>query len=100
MCPSAWRTAGLSYQRMAPNFRVPFGHRHQQQEEVYIVVSGSLRAKIEDEILEMKPWDALRVHKDTMRGFEAGPEGVEIIAFGAPNTGPGDGDVQQGWWSD
>ena len=91
---------GVTYQRLAPNFRVPFGHRHQQQEEVYIVVSGSLRAKIEDEILEMKPWDALRVHKDTMRGFEAGAEGAEIIAFGAPNTGPGDGDVQQGWWSD
>src|SRR5881397_661188 len=66
--------AGLSYQRLAPNFRVPFGHRHHQQEEVFILISGSMRAKVEDEILEMKPWDALRVHKDTMRCFEAGPE--------------------------
>jgi len=91
---------GLSYQRLAPNFRVPFGHRHNQQEEVYVVVGGSMRAKLEDEVVEMGPWDALRVHKETMRGFEAGPEGVEIIAFGAPNTGPGDGDIHQGWWSD
>jgi len=92
--------AGLSYQRLAPNFRVPFGHRHHQQEEVFIVVSGSLRAKVDDEVLEMKPWDALRVHKDTMRCFEAGPEGAEVIAVGAPNTGPGDGDIHQGWWAD
>jgi uncharacterized cupin superfamily protein len=77
---------GVSYQRIAPNFRVPFGHRHKNQEEVYILVSGSLRAKVEDEVVELRPFDALRVHKDTTRGFEAGPEGAELIAIGAPNT--------------
>jgi len=91
---------GVSYQRLGPNFRVPFGHKHKNQEEVYLVVSGSMRAKVEDEVVELKQWDALRVHKDTMRGFEAGPEGVEIIAVGAPNTGPGDAEVEQDWWSD
>ena len=90
---------GVSYQRLGPNFRVPFGHKHKNQEEVYLVVSGSMRAKVEDEVVELKQWDALRVHKDTMRGFEAGPEGVEIIAVGAPNTGPGDAEVEQDWWS-
>ena len=91
---------GVSYQRLGPNFRVPFGHKHKNQEEVYLVVSGSMRAKVEDEVVELKQWDALRVHKETMRGFEAGPEGVEIIAVGAPNTGPGDAEVEQDWWSD
>jgi mannose-6-phosphate isomerase-like protein (cupin superfamily) len=91
---------GVSYQRLGPNFRVPFGHKHKNQEEVYLVVGGSMRAKVEDEVVELKQWDALRVHKDTMRGFEAGPEGAEIIAVGAPNTGPGDAEMEQDWWSD
>jgi len=92
--------AGVTYQRLAPNFRLPFGHRHKQQEEIYVLISGSARAKLENEVVDLKPWDALRVHKDTMRSFEAGPEGAELIAIGAPNTGPGDADMVQGWWMD
>jgi mannose-6-phosphate isomerase-like protein (cupin superfamily) len=92
--------SGISYQRLAPNFRVPFGHRHKNQEEIYIVVNGSVRVKLEDEVIELKQWDAVRVPKETMRGFESGAEGVEIIAIGAPNTGPGDAEVEQEWWSD
>jgi mannose-6-phosphate isomerase-like protein (cupin superfamily) len=91
---------GISYQRIAPAFRVPFGHTHKKQEEVYVVVSGSLRAKLDAEVVELKQWDALRVPKDTMRSFEGGPEGAEIIAIGAPNTGPGDANVEQEWWTD
>jgi mannose-6-phosphate isomerase-like protein (cupin superfamily) len=91
---------GVSYQRVAPNFRVPFGHTHKRQEEVYVVVSGSVRAKLDDEIVELKPWDAIRVPNDTTRGFEAGPEGAVLIAIGAPNTGPGDADMVDGWWDD
>jgi mannose-6-phosphate isomerase-like protein (cupin superfamily) len=91
---------GVSYQRIAPNFRLPFGHQHKTQEEVYIVLSGSLRAKIEDEIVELGPFDALRVHKDTMRSFEGGPEGAELLAVGAPHTGPGDAETENDWWSD
>ena len=92
--------SGLSYQRLAPNFRVPFGHKHKTQEEVYVVVSGSVRVKLQDEVVELKQWDAIRVPKDTTRGFEAGPEGVEIVAIGAPSTGPGDAEVEQDWWAD
>jgi uncharacterized cupin superfamily protein len=92
--------SGVSYQRLAPNFRVPFGHKHKRQEEVYVVVGGSVRIKLGDEVLDLRQWDAVRVPKDTMRGFEAGPDGVEMIAIGAPNTGPGDADTVQGWWSD
>jgi uncharacterized cupin superfamily protein len=92
--------SGVSYQRLAPNFRLPFGHKHKQQEEIYVVVSGGGRMKLEDEVIELKQWDAVRVHKDTMRSFEAGANGAEFIAIGAPSTGPGDGDTVDGWWSD
>src|SRR2546423_15466206 len=80
---------GVSYHRIDPNFRVPFGHKHKTQEEVYIVIRGSLRANLEGEVVELKEWDAIRVSKDTMRGFEGGPEGAEIVAIGVPG-GPGD----------
>jgi len=92
--------SGVSYQRLSPGFRQPFGHTHKTQEEVFVVISGSVRAKLDDEVVELRPFDALRVHKDTMRGFEGGPEGAELIAIGAPHTGPGDAEMQQGWWDD
>jgi mannose-6-phosphate isomerase-like protein (cupin superfamily) len=90
---------GVSYQRIAPNFRVPFAHRHKQQEEVYIIVGGGGCAKLGDDIVELKEWDALRVPNDTVRGFEAGPEGMELIAIGAPNTGPGDAELDYDFWA-
>ena len=91
---------GLSYQRIAPNFRLPFAHKHKNQEEAYVVISGSMRAKVGDDIVELGQWDVLRVDKDTVRGFEAGPEGAEVIAVGAPNTGPGDAETMNDWWTD
>jgi uncharacterized cupin superfamily protein len=94
------QNSGVSYQRLAPNLRLPFGHKHRNQEEVYVLVGGSVRVKLDDDVVDLKPFDAVRVAKDTMRGFEAGPEGAELIAIGAPNTGPGDADTVQGWWSD
>lgn len=98
--PLEMENAGISYQRMEPNYRLPFGHNHNNQEEVYVVIAGSLRAKVGDEVHELGPLDALRVAKDTMRSFESGPEGAEMIAVGAPNTGPGDANVEQEWWTD
>ena len=97
--PLDMEQAGLSYLRVAPNYRIPFGHNHKNQEEVYVVVAGGGRVKVGDEVREVKQWDAVRVHKDTMRGFEASDDGLEIIVIGAPNTGPGDADMEQGWWS-
>jgi quercetin dioxygenase-like cupin family protein len=90
---------GITYQRLAPNFRIPYGHKHKTQEEVFVVVNGSARVNLDGEVRELKQWDAVRVHKDTMRGFEAGPEGAEIIAVGAPG-GPGDAEMVEGWWGD
>ncbi|HEY7017714.1 MAG TPA: hypothetical protein VH297_04530 [Gaiellaceae bacterium] len=98
--PLEMEQAGVSYQRIAPNFRLPFGHRHKTQEEVYVVLSGSVLVRFQDEELELVPLDAIRVHKDTMRSFEGGPEGAELLAIGAPHTGPGDAEMAQGWWGD
>jgi mannose-6-phosphate isomerase-like protein (cupin superfamily) len=98
--PLELEKCGISYQRLAPNFRLPFGHRHKQQEEIYVLVSGSARIKLDDEVIDLRQWDAVRVPKDTMRSLEAGAEGAELIAVGAPNTGPGDADMEEGWWSD
>jgi mannose-6-phosphate isomerase-like protein (cupin superfamily) len=98
--PLELENSGISYQRLAPNFRQPFGHRHKRQEEVYVLVNGSARMKVDDEVIDLKQWDAVRVPSETMRCLEAGSDGAEFVAIGAPNTGPGDADVEQGWWSD
>jgi mannose-6-phosphate isomerase-like protein (cupin superfamily) len=92
--------SGLSHYRVAPGYRVPFGHRHTEQEEVYLVVSGSARVKLDDEILELAQWDAVRIPAGVMRSFGAGPDGAEILAFGAPNTDNADIEMEQDWWTD
>jgi mannose-6-phosphate isomerase-like protein (cupin superfamily) len=99
------REAGLSLQRLEPGVRFPFGHSHGRQEEVYVIVSGSGRVKLDDEIAEVAQWDAIRVPGSVMRAFEAGDDGLEYLAFGAPRDpdappGGGDAEVVPGWWSD
>ena len=90
---------GVSLLQLAPGFRVPFGHRHGDQEEVYVVVRGSARVKVDDEIVELAEWDAIRFDTNAMRNVEAGPDGVEYLAFGAGDD-PRDADMVQGWWSE
>lgn len=77
------RTLGLSLFTLAPGFRIPFGHKHASQEEVYVVVKGSARVKVDDEVVELRQWDAIRFDNDTMRDMEGGPDGCEYLAFGA-----------------
>ena len=98
--PLETENAAISYLRVAPNFRMPFGHTHSEQEEVYVLVGGSARIKLDDEVLELRPFDAIRIHRETMRNLEGGPEGAELILYGAPNAGPGDAQMSPGWWSD
>jgi mannose-6-phosphate isomerase-like protein (cupin superfamily) len=93
------KTLGLSLMSLAPNFRIPFGHKHEGQEEVYVVVRGSGRVKIEDEVVEVGEWDAIRFGKDTMRNVEAGPDGIEYLAFGAGDD-PRDAEMAPAWWKD
>ncbi len=92
-------TLGLSLLTLAPGFRMPFGHKHEGQEEVYVVVRGAGRIKVEDEIVELAEWDAIRLPKNTMRQVEAGPDGIEYLAFGA-GTDPQDAEMVQDWWSE
>jgi mannose-6-phosphate isomerase-like protein (cupin superfamily) len=91
---------GLSLQMLKPNQRLPFGHSHEEQEEVYVIVGGSGRIKLGDEVVDVARWDAVRVAPEVTRGFEAGPEGLELVAFGAPNTGLQDAQQEMGWWTD
>jgi mannose-6-phosphate isomerase-like protein (cupin superfamily) len=92
--------SGLSYFRVEPGVRPPWGHTHSQQEEIYLVVSGHSRVKLDDEVIELKAWDAVRIPPGVMRAFEGGEGGAEIIAFGAPNTENKDLEMVQGWWTD
>jgi mannose-6-phosphate isomerase-like protein (cupin superfamily) len=91
---------GVSYARIAPNWRMGNGHRHKRQEEVYLLVSGSARIKVGDDVVDLEPWTAVRVPKDTTRALEAGPEGAEFVFVGAPNTGPGDAIDEPDFWTD
>jgi mannose-6-phosphate isomerase-like protein (cupin superfamily) len=91
---------GLSYQRLAPNARFPYGHHHKTQEEVYVVLEGSGRMKLDDEVVDIEPWDAIRVGKDTVRSFEAGSDGLAFLAFGAPKSEAHDAEMIPGWWND
>jgi mannose-6-phosphate isomerase-like protein (cupin superfamily) len=94
--------SSLSYQRVPPGYRFPYGHTHETQEEVYVVVRGSGRMKIDDAIVELREWDAVRVPPGSWRGYEAGPEGLDILVVGAPNLGENPRDDVTGrrdWWA-
>ena len=89
---------GVSHHRLKPEQRTPFGHKHEQAEEVYVVIAGSGRMKLDDEIIEVETLDAIRVSPEVVRAFEAGPEGIEVLAMGRRHDG--DGEIIPGWWSD
>jgi mannose-6-phosphate isomerase-like protein (cupin superfamily) len=94
--------SGLSYQRVPPGYRFPVGHTHKTQEEVYAVVRGSGRMKLDDQVIEIKEWDVVRVSPGTWRGYEAGADGLEILVFGAPSLGEhvrDDVEGQRDWWA-
>ena len=94
--------SGLSYQSLPPGYRFPYGHTHETQEEVYVALRGSGRMKLDDEVIELEEWDAVRVPPGTWRGYESGPDGLELIVIGAPNLGDdrrGDVEGQRDWWS-
>src|SRR4051812_27642232 len=76
-------STAVSFHRLRPGKRQAFGHRHEQAEEIYVVLAGTGRVKLGDEIVELEPRDALRVAPDVMRAFEAGEDGLEWLAFGA-----------------
>jgi mannose-6-phosphate isomerase-like protein (cupin superfamily) len=89
---------GFAHQVLKPNKRSAFGHRHDEAEEVYVVLSGSGRMRLDDEIVEIGRLDAIRVAPSVMRAFEAGEDGLEVLVFGARHEG--DGDLDHEFWKD
>lgn len=89
---------GLSQYRMNPGQRVGFGHRHGKSEEIYVVVEGSGRFKVEDEVFPVAARDVVYCRPDAMREWEAGPDGLEMLAFGG--HAENDAEMQPGWWTD
>jgi mannose-6-phosphate isomerase-like protein (cupin superfamily) len=87
---------GLSLHRLKPGKRQSFAHRHEQAEEVYVVLSGSGRVKLDDDVVDLQPRTAVRVSPNVTRAFEAGPDGLEYLAFGPRHEG--DGEMLRGWW--
>ena len=88
---------GIAYYALKPDRRQPFGHHHEQAEEVYVVLRGSGRMKLDEEVVEVAALDAVRVSPEVVRAFEAGPEGLDVLAFGPRRKG--DGELLPGWWS-
>jgi mannose-6-phosphate isomerase-like protein (cupin superfamily) len=88
---------GLSFHRVKPGKRQGFGHKHREVEEVYVVIAGSGRVKLDDETLDVKRLDAVRVSPGVTRAWEAGDEGLELVAF-SPLRTDDRGEMIQGWW--
>src|SRR3954470_1616284 len=89
---------GVSFHRVKPGKRQGFAHRHDKAEEVYVVISGSGRVKLDDEILELQPLDAIRVSPGVVRAFEGGPDGLELVVAGPHHES--DGELLLDWWDD
>jgi uncharacterized cupin superfamily protein len=94
--PLGLEGGGFSYQRLAPGFRSPVAHRHRAQEEAYVVLAGGGRVKVEDEVRELRQWDAIRIAPEVARGFEAGPDGLELLAIGFGEGG--DTEMLEDFW--
>jgi mannose-6-phosphate isomerase-like protein (cupin superfamily) len=92
--------SALSFMRLAPGFRVPFGHHHELQEEIYVLLRGSAKLKLDDDILDLEPLDAVRIATGVVRDVEGGPNGADLLLFGAPRVPPGDAVTEQDWWTD
>jgi mannose-6-phosphate isomerase-like protein (cupin superfamily) len=91
---------GVSYFRYGPAYKAPYGHRHREQEEAYVVIAGSGRMKLDDEIVDLQQWDVVRVAPDVVRAFEGGPGGLELIAVGSDRPEGGDGELVNDFWTD
>jgi uncharacterized cupin superfamily protein len=89
---------GFNYLKVKPGRREAFAHRHREAEEIYVVLAGSGRVKLDDELVELAPLDAVRVSPGVVRSFEAGDDGLEVLVFG-PRV-EGDGEMVSDFWAD
>jgi mannose-6-phosphate isomerase-like protein (cupin superfamily) len=91
---------GISHFRYAPNVRAPEGHAHRVQEEIYLILGGSGRIKIDDEIRDVGEWDVIRIAPASIRALEAGPDGLEVVIVGSARPDGGDAERYPDWWQD
>jgi quercetin dioxygenase-like cupin family protein len=89
---------GLAYYRVHPGRRIEFGHRHRSMEELYMVLAGSGTLRVDDERVELRVHDVVRVTPESWRGWEAGPDGLELLAFGEHVEGDGESELDMAWW--
>lgn len=92
-------TIGLAFHIVRPGKRQAFAHRHEQAEEIYVILSGRGRIKLDGDVREVGPLDAIRVSPPVTRAFEAGPEGLELLVFGPRHAGDGD-ILRDDFWQD
>jgi quercetin dioxygenase-like cupin family protein len=92
------RDLGVSLFRYAPKLRSGAAHSHREQEEAYVVVSGSGRVLLDDTVREIRQWDVVRVAPEVVRAFEAGEDGLELVAVGGPKPEEGDGVMGSANW--
>ncbi len=88
---------GIAYLIVKPGRREAFAHRHDEAEEIYVVLGGSGRVKLDDELVDLAPLDAVRVGPGVTRAFEAGADGLEVLVVGAHREG--DGEMVQDFWA-
>lgn len=91
-------TLGVSYQVVKPDKHHAFGHRHHTAEEVYVVLDGAGKIHLDDEVVAVERLDAIRVAPEVTRGFEAGPQGLELLVFS--RSTPGDAEIVEGFFED
>ncbi len=91
-------TIGFAYYVMKPDKRQAFGHKHDEAEEVYVALAGSGRMRLDDEIVDIGALDVIRVSPSVIRAFEAGSNGLTLLAFGPRHEG--DGEMLQDFWTD
>ena len=94
---ATFRARGLTHYQLRSGRRQGWAHRHMVAEEIYVAVSGSGRIKVDDELFELRPRDAVRVAPASARELEAGADGLEVLAFGSHS--PGDGEMVADWWT-
>ena len=94
------RDLGVSHWKYAAGTRNPGSHSHREQEEAYVVIAGSGWVRLDDEVRDVRLWDVVRVAPEVVRAFEAGPDGLELIAVGGPKPEGGDGVRSDAPWPD
>ena len=90
---------GMALMAVRPGRRQAVAHRHDEAEEIYVILRGSGRIKLDDDVREVAPMDAIRIAPTVVRALEAGPDGIEYLAFGPRHDADGEVLPPEEFWS-